>query len=90
MEAVEIVIGSDGDDTLGGDDAANLLAGMGGDHEIAGGTGADTLWGGPGDNTMHGGPGAEPLDRRAVFRRVRSTRSPATRRPPTAPATGST
>ena len=45
IEAVEVVIGSDGDDTLGGDGAANLLAGMRGDDELAGGGGADTLWG---------------------------------------------
>ena len=61
IEAVEIVIGSDGDDTLGGDDAANLLAGMRGDDEIAGGGGDDTLWGGRGDDTLHGGPGLNRL-----------------------------
>ena len=42
IEAVEVVIGSDGDDTLAGDGAANLLAGMRGDDEIAGGGGGDT------------------------------------------------
>ena len=31
MEVVEFVVGSDGDDTIGGDGAANLLAGMRGD-----------------------------------------------------------
>ena len=61
IEAVEVVIGSDGDDTIGGDDAANLLAGMRGDDEIAGGGGADTLWGGRGDDTLHGGPGLNRL-----------------------------
>lgn len=59
--AVEVVIGSDGDDTLGGDGAANLLAGMRGDDEIAGGGGADTLWRGRGDDTLHGGPGLNRL-----------------------------
>ena len=43
IEAVEIVIGSDGDDTIRGDGAASLLAGMRGDDDIAGGSGADTL-----------------------------------------------
>ena len=61
IEAVEMVIGSDGDDTLGGDGAANLLAGMRGDDEIAGGGGADTLLGGRGDDTLHGGPGLNRL-----------------------------
>ena len=55
------VIGSDGDDTLGGDDAANLLAGMRGDDEIAGGGGADRLWGGRGDDTLYGGVGLNRL-----------------------------
>ena len=71
IEAVEIVIGSNGDDTLGGDDATNLLAGMRGDDEIACGGGADTLWGARGDDTLDGGLWAEPLDRRAGFRPVR-------------------
>ncbi|MYN66952.1 MAG: hypothetical protein F4X11_18285 [Acidobacteria bacterium] len=43
IEVVEIVIESNGDDTLGGHEAANLLAGMRGDDAIAGGSGADTL-----------------------------------------------
>ena len=45
IEAVEVVTGSDGDDTIRGDGAANLLAGMRGDDELTGGGGADTLWG---------------------------------------------
>ena len=57
IESVEVVIGSDGDDTLGGDGAANLLAGMRGDDDIAGGRGDDTLYGGPGLNRLTGGPG---------------------------------
>ena len=43
IEAVEIVIRSDGDDTLSGNGTANLLVGMRGDDKIAGGGGADTL-----------------------------------------------
>ena len=61
IEAVEVVFGSNGDDTLAGDDAANLLAGMRGDDEITGGGGADTLWGGRGKDTLHGGPGLNRL-----------------------------
>ena len=61
IEAVEAVVGSDGDDTLGGDSAANLLAGMRADDEIAGGGGADTLWGGRDDDTLDGGPGLNRL-----------------------------
>ena len=61
IEAVEVVIGSDGDDTISGDEAANLLAGMRGDDEITGGGGDDTLWGGRGDDTLHGGAGLNRL-----------------------------
>ena len=61
IEGVEVVVGSDGDDTIGGDGAANLLAGMRGDDELAGGGGADTLWGGWGDDMLHGGPGLNRL-----------------------------
>ena len=61
IKAVEIVIGSAGDDTIRGDGTANLLAGMRGDDEIAGGGGADTLSGGRGDDTLHGGPGLNRL-----------------------------
>ena len=60
LEGVEIVVGSNGDDTIRGDEAANLLAGMRGDDEITGGGGADTLWGGRGADTLHGGPGPGP------------------------------
>lgn len=61
IEAVEVVIGSDGDDTLDGDGAANLLAGLRGDDELAGGGGADTLWGGRGEDTLYGGLGLNRL-----------------------------
>ena len=57
IEAVEVVIGSDGDDTLVGDDAANLLAGLRGDDEIAGGCGADTLGGGRATTRCTADPG---------------------------------
>ena len=55
------MVGSDGDDTIDGDDGANLVAGMRGDDEIAGGGGADTLWSGRGDDMLHGGPGLNHL-----------------------------
>jgi len=69
IEAVEVVIGSDGDDTLGDDGAANLLAGMRGDDAIAGGRGDETLWGGRGDDTLDGGPGVNRLTGGAGFDR---------------------
>ena len=61
LEAVENVIGSDGDDEINGDDAPNLLGGSRGDDEIAGGGGADTLWGGRGNDMLLGGSGNDAI-----------------------------
>ena len=60
FEAVEVVVGVGGDDTLGGDGAANLFAGMRGDDKIADGGGADTLSGGRGDDIAARRARAEP------------------------------
>ena len=48
---VENITGSDWDDTLIGDNAANIVAGGGGDDVLEGLGGADTLDGGAGNNT---------------------------------------
>ena len=69
IEAVEVVVGSDDDDTLGGDGAANLIAGMHAamtrsqaaavGETLRGGRGDDTLHAGPGLNRLIGGPGVD-------------------------------
>ncbi len=49
---VEGVVGSAFDDTLVGDNAANLLVGNQGDDQIAGGAGDDLLVGGQGNDQL--------------------------------------
>ena len=62
LEDVENVFGSAYDDTLTGDDRANILSGQAGDDTLSGGDGADTLIGGLGDNTLDGGEGQDIVD----------------------------
>lgn len=52
VDAIENVVGSDSDDDLTGDGAANVLAGGAGDDTIDGGAEADTLVGGDGKDTV--------------------------------------
>lgn len=51
---IENVIGSDGDDTIAGDKAANYLDGGKGDDSITGSDGDDYLAGGGGDDLLNG------------------------------------
>jgi Ca2+-binding RTX toxin-like protein len=51
LTGIEHVVGSDFDDTLAGDGAANSLSGGAGDDTLAGGAGDDTLAGGDGVDT---------------------------------------
>ena len=60
--SVENIIGSDDDDVLLGDAAANVLSGEDGNDLINGRRGADTLNGGDGDDTLIGGRGADTLN----------------------------
>jgi hypothetical protein len=59
MGNIENVIGSKYDDTLSGNDIANLLVGGEGSDALDGGDGNDTLIGGAGSDTLAGGPGAD-------------------------------
>ena len=59
---IENVTGSAGDDTLIGDDGANVLRGYAGDDTLKGGGGADTLAGGNDDDLLKGGGGADTLN----------------------------
>jgi Ca2+-binding RTX toxin-like protein len=49
------VLGTDGDDSLGGSSAAEVICGLGGNDVLSGGDG-DTLIGGPGDDELDAGP----------------------------------
>lgn len=55
------LIGSDGADTVGGLDNADVMRGRGGDDELSGGGGGDRLIGQAGDDTLSGGDGADTL-----------------------------
>jgi len=59
---VENVIGSAMNDTLSGNDAANLLIGGAGDDALAGGGGDDTLIGGSGADYLDGKSGLDLVD----------------------------
>jgi len=69
--SIEVVQGSDHDDILRGDTAANSIFGAAGDDEIVGRGGDDTLYGrggddnlsgGGNDDTLRGGSGADVLN----------------------------
>jgi len=51
LKSIENVIGTDGDDTITGNQLDNVLNGRGGNDMLDGGLGNDTLIGGPGINT---------------------------------------
>lgn len=58
---IENVIGGDGGDTLGGNEADNHLQGMRGDDTLRGYEGNDTLDGGVGNDNLDGGVGNDIL-----------------------------
>lgn len=61
VRGFENVLGSAGNDTLTGDDLANILVGAGGDDSLLGGDGGDQIRGGAGADTMDGGAGRDRL-----------------------------
>lgn len=61
LRSVENVVGSDGDDTIFGDNLANKLVGRGGNDKIDGGGGDDTITGGSGENNLSGGKGNDTI-----------------------------
>lgn len=61
LDSVEGVLGSSGNDTIAGDDAANSFAGGGGDDVLLGRVGNDLLWGDAGNDTLEGGLGADTM-----------------------------
>ncbi|MFZ2028942.1 MAG: M10 family metallopeptidase C-terminal domain-containing protein [Vitreimonas sp.] len=58
---IENAIGGSGDDTITGNDVANVLMGNGGNDTLIGGAGADTLNGGAGADKMDGGDGNDTI-----------------------------
>jgi Ca2+-binding RTX toxin-like protein len=61
LVAIENVNGSGFDDTLTGNDAANVLAGLGGNDTLRGNGGADVIGGGDGNDSITGGAGDDTL-----------------------------
>ncbi len=59
---IERVLGSQNDDEITGNDAANTLQGNAGDDTISGGLGNDTLSGGTGDDSIAGGEGDDTIE----------------------------
>ena len=63
LNGIEGLLGSNvGNDTLTGNDLANVLNGAGGDDQLFGNDGDDTLIGGSGNDTLVGMQGADRLD----------------------------
>ena len=56
------IVGTAGDDILGGTEVTDRIAGFGGDDVLSGGKGDDTLSGGDGSDTLQGGIGNDNLD----------------------------
>ncbi len=57
LVAIEVIFGSQFDDTVSGNDSANSLLGVGGNDNLAGLGGNDYLAGGTGNDTLDGGDG---------------------------------
>jgi Ca2+-binding RTX toxin-like protein len=60
-DSVEYILGSDFDDDLRADSAANILLGVAGDDRLYGRNGNDALYGGDGEDTLYGGDGDDVL-----------------------------
>lgn len=58
---IENFLAGSGNDTITGNDAANVIYGNAGNDTIDGGVGYDTLYGGAGSDTMFGGSGRDSL-----------------------------
>lgn len=61
ISSIENVTGGWGDDTIIGDDKANVLIGGPGNDRLFGGAGNDELYGGAGDDELYGGDGDDRL-----------------------------
>jgi Ca2+-binding RTX toxin-like protein len=61
IAAISATSGTDGPDSLSGDENANAIGGLAGNDTIEGLGGNDTLTGGPGDDILRGGDGDDVL-----------------------------
>ena len=68
--SIENIFGSAFDDTLTGDDRANILSGLSGDDRLNGGKGNDRLNGGDGADILNGGDGIDTADYRYAVQGV--------------------
>jgi Ca2+-binding RTX toxin-like protein len=59
LTSIENAIGGSGNDTMTGNNAANVLDGRAGNDTINAGDGADIVIGGIGNDTMNGGAGSD-------------------------------
>lgn len=58
---IENAIGGTGNDTITGNDAANVLTGGGGNDTLLGGNNGDTLYGGTGNDILYGQSGLDTI-----------------------------
>ena len=58
---IENALSGDGNDTITGNDLANVIRSRGGDDSISGGNGDDRIIGGDGADTLHGDNGADVI-----------------------------
>ena len=70
IDAVNIIRGTDSDDTLNGTSGKDEIHGLGGDDALHGKAGDDTIYGGAGDDILIGGTGDDWLDGEAGTDRV--------------------
>lgn len=64
---IENAVTGDGNDSITGNDAANILYGMRGEDTLSGGEGDDTLDGGAGSDSLAGGNGSDTAQFANVF-----------------------
>ncbi|MDM0019124.1 peroxidase family protein [Variovorax saccharolyticus] len=62
LDAIENIIGSQGNDSITLNGGANLIDGQGGDDTLNAGAGNDTVHGGLGNDTIAGGTGVDTLN----------------------------
>ena len=61
MTFAQVIVGTEGNDTIHAGNGGALVFGLGGDDTIYGGNGKDCLVGGPGNDTLVGGNGKDVL-----------------------------
>jgi Ca2+-binding RTX toxin-like protein len=62
FSGIEGIVGTNSNDTLGGDESQNVLIGLNGHDVLFGAGGADSLYGANGDDSLFGGTGGDYQD----------------------------